>query len=103
MIDYKFVELMFKKYSKHLQDVVTSIETNIDGYDRQLTECRKLDQKKYSWRVKLLEEKKTEAFKKLAHICPNMDKMAEQLQNMQEILTQEDIDNDRKVLDGEQG
>ena len=84
MIDYNFVQLMFTKYSKHLQDVIESILTLVDSYDRQLNELRKLDQKKYGNRVKELEEKKTEAFKKLAHISPNIDKMANHIQEIQQ-------------------
>ena len=57
-IDYIFIELMFKKYSKHLQDVVTSIESLIDGYDKQLKSLQGLDSKKYGWRMKELESKK---------------------------------------------
>lgn len=83
MIDYNFVELMFTKYSKHLQDVVTSIETLIGGYDRQLDELSKLDQKRYGWRVKELEAKKTEAFKKLANVCPNIEKMYKTIDKIQ--------------------
>ena len=79
MIDYKFIGLMFQKYSKHLQDVITSIETLIDNYDRQLIELNKLNSKKYGWRIKELENKKTEAFKKLGQVCPNMEKMTEQV------------------------
>ena len=86
MIDYKFVELMFTKYSKHLMDVLTSIDTLIDGYDRQLNELTKLDQKKYGWRIKELENKKAEAFKKLAQISPNIEKMRESIQEIQTLM-----------------
>lgn len=83
MIDYKFVELMFTKYSKHLQGVVVSIESFIDNYDKQLNELEKLDRKKYGWRIKELENKKTEAFKKLSDICPNIEKMTNELNKIQ--------------------
>ena len=82
-IDYNFVKLMFTKYSKHLQDVVESIETLINNYDRQLNELNKLDSKKYGWRVRELEEKKAEAFKKLSAVCPNIEKMTEQMNEIQ--------------------
>lgn len=82
-IDYEFIGLMFKKYSNHLQDVVTSIETNLDTYDKQLKELENNPQK-WSKQIRELENKKTEAFKKLNQICPNMDKMAEQLQEIQQ-------------------
>ena len=88
MLDYNFIELMFKKYSKHLQDVVTSIETLINTYDRQLSELNKMPQK-YRERIRELEGKKTEAFVKLNAICPNMDKMAEQLQEIQQIINKD--------------
>lgn len=77
---------MFTKYSKHLQDVVTSIETLVDSYDRQINELKSLDQKKYGWRVKELEEKKTEAFIKLKNVCPNIDKMTEHIQEIQQTI-----------------
>jgi SMC interacting uncharacterized protein involved in chromosome segregation len=83
MIDYKFVELMFTKYSKHLQDVVTSIETMIGNYDRQIQSLEKADIKKYGWYIKKLENKKAEAFKKLSQVCPNIEKMTEQLNEIQ--------------------
>jgi chaperonin cofactor prefoldin len=86
MIDYEFIELMFKKYSKHLQDVVNSIETLIDGYDKQLTSLYKLPKEKYGNYIKELENKKAEAFKKLADISPNMEKMSKQLDEIQEII-----------------
>ena len=89
MIDYPFVKLVFTKHSKHLQDVVTSIETLVDSYDRQLESLRKLDQMKYRWRVKELEEKKSEAFKKLGHICPMIEKMTEQMNEVQTLFLQE--------------
>ena len=91
MIDYNFVKLMFTKYSKHLQDVITSIETLVDSYDRQLNELRKLDQKKYGWRVKELENKKSEAFKKLGDICPNIEKMAKTMDEIQDKFILKDL------------
>ena len=86
MIDYDFVGLMFKKYSKHLQDVVTSIETMIDNYDRQIVSLEKLDQKKYGNYLRELQDKKAEAFKKLAQVSPNIQKMYEQLDEIQELV-----------------
>jgi hypothetical protein len=86
MIDYNFVQLMFTKYSKHLQDVVTSIETMIREYDRQLESLAKLDQKKYGYRVRELEFKKAEAYEKLSKVCPNIDKMTEQLNEIQSLI-----------------
>lgn len=82
-LDYKFIVDMFSRYSKHLQDVTTSIDTLVDSYDRQLNELHKLDTKKYGWRIKELEKKKAEAFKKLSHICPNIQKMNEQMNEIQ--------------------
>lgn len=86
MIDYSFAATMFAKYTKHLQDVVESIETMVGGYDSQLDALNKLDPKKYGWRVKELEGKKAEAFKKLAQISPNIEKMGEQLGEIQAII-----------------
>ena len=74
-IDYAFAVDMFKRYSKHLGDVVVSIETMIGSYDRQIAELQKLPHSKYGGRLKEIEEKKAEAYKKLAQICPNMEKM----------------------------
>lgn len=85
-IDYGFVQLMFTKYSKHLQDVVASIETMIDNYDRQLISLQKLDQKKYGWHVRELEAKKAEAFKKLSDVSPNIEKMAQHLDEIQSLI-----------------
>ncbi len=92
-IDYDFVALMFKKYSKHLQDVVTSIESMIGNYDKQIESLKKLDQKKYGNYLKELEGKKAEAFKKLSDVCPNIDKMYQQLDIIQSEIprTQEAI------------
>ena len=80
-IDYEFAVDMFKRYSKHLQDVVTSIETMIGNYDRQIIELEKLP--KFKNRLAEITEKRTEAYKKLAHICPNIEKMYEQLAEFQ--------------------
>jgi SMC interacting uncharacterized protein involved in chromosome segregation len=88
-IDYNFIGLTFKKYSKHLIDVVESIESLIDGYDRQLNSLYKLDCKKYGSYIKELENKKSEAFKKLSDICPNIKKMKEQLQDIQDLVVKD--------------
>ena len=92
MIDYSFAVVMFKRYSKHLQDVVTSIETMIGNYDKQIAELEKLPKDKYGNRLKEVESKRTEAYKKLAHVCPNIEKMYEQMDELQkEIPTSEEI------------
>lgn len=85
-IDYGFVQLMFTKYSKHLGDVVASIESMIKNYDHQLVSLRKLDTKKYGGYIKELEGKKAEAFKKLADVSPNIEKMAQHLDEIQTLI-----------------
>ena len=87
MIDLEFVGLMFTKYGKHLQDVVNSIETLIDGYDREIASLEKINRSRYQMRIKELSNKKVEAFKKLSYVCPNIDKMSEQLQEIQQQIT----------------
>jgi len=89
MLDYKFIELMFVKYSKHLQDVVASIETLVDNYDKQIIPLQKInDPSKYGGRIKELEAKKAEAFKKLSDVCPNIEKMRQQLSEIQEFISE---------------
>lgn len=94
MIDYSFAVDMFKRYSKHLQDVVTSIETMIGNYDKQIAELEKLPAAKYGNRLKEVEGKRTEAYKKLAQICPNIEKMYEQMNEIQSAIpTREEIES----------
>lgn len=76
-IDNKFVGQMLTKYSRHLDRVVVFIEKSLEDYDRQLASLRKLDQMKYGSTILELEHKKEEAFKKLADITPNINKMRE--------------------------
>ena len=57
-IDYVFAIEMFKRYSKHLQDVVTSIETMIGNYDREIESLEKLPMPKYANRLKEQTEKR---------------------------------------------
>jgi hypothetical protein len=83
-MDKIFIAEMLKKYSKHLSSVVVNIDYLISDYDRQIESLSKLEKSKYGYRIKELENKRTEAFIKLSHVLPNIENMQIQI-NLLEI------------------
>jgi len=83
-IDYVFVEKMLNKHYKHLANTKNYIENGIADYDRQIESLEKLDQKKYGNRLKELRFKLAEAFEKLSHVEPNMNKINETVELMRQ-------------------
>lgn len=79
-MDKQFIAKMLEKHGSHLVAQEKNINTLLEDYDKQLESLSKLDTKKYGWRVKELEAKKREAFIKLGFICPNIEKINEQLE-----------------------
>jgi len=79
-MDTIFIVKMLGKHCSHLQAQEKNINTLVEDYDRQISSLSKLDPKKYGWRVKELEDKKNEAFIKLSHVCPNIEKILEQME-----------------------
>jgi hypothetical protein len=79
-MDKQFIAKMLEKHASHLVAQERNINILLDDYDRQVKSLSQLDTKKYGWRVKELEAKKEEAFIKLGFICPNINKINEQIE-----------------------
>lgn len=76
---------MFTRYSEHLQNVLNSIETNIDKYDREEEKLKRLvgfKPEKYQRDYDKLQKKKKEADIKLSYIVPRMEKLAGEIEKL---------------------
>lgn len=76
---------MFQRYTKHLEDVVQSIEFNIENYKKREVEMVRLANYKpevYQKELDKIREKIKEADLKLSFIVPRIAKMAEQIEEM---------------------
>ena len=88
-IDYEFAMDMFSRYSKHLEDVIESINTNIFNYGSQVAELERIAEKypeRYMKRLEEVSAKKAEAQKKLDVLLPRMKKMADQIEEFKKFV-----------------
>ncbi|MFH1827703.1 MAG: hypothetical protein ABH824_00415 [Nanoarchaeota archaeon] len=88
-INYKFALEIFTRYSEHLQNTLTSIDTYINNYDKQETELKRLASFKpkiYQKEYEKIQKKRKEADIKLSHIVPRMQKLAEQIEELKKVI-----------------
>ncbi len=90
-IDYAFVEKMLHKHSTHLVSTKKNLEDLIANYERQITSLEKLDQKKYGNHLKELQFKLAEAFEKLSHVEPNLNKILDQINLIKDQFTSSEV------------
>ena len=87
MIDYNFIVDVFQRYSKHLEDVIESINSYMANYDKQEIQLKKLVEFKpsaYQKRLEEVQQKKVEADIKLSLLIPRMAKMATQIEEIKQ-------------------
>ena len=83
-MDKQFIAKMLEKHASHLAAQEKNINILLENYDREIESLSRLDKNKYGWRVRELEQKREEAFIKLGFICPNIDKINEQIKILTE-------------------